>query len=75
MLNAFERHKPLSLRSHQQHEGNQTNLLTCQKLHQSSPPTSSQQQKSTLHSKHNKCLQSPGKGICHDQKSKQIQNV
>ena len=37
--------------------------------------TSSQQQKPTRHSKHNESLQSSDKGICHDQKTEQIQNV
>ena len=61
-------------------EGNQTNLLTCQKQHQSPPPTPSKQQKPThhndkSHSKYNECLQSSDKGICHGQKTEQIQNV
>ena len=69
-----------SFKSNQQYEGNQTNLLTCQKQHQSTPPTPSQQQKSTHHNdkshyKHNECLQSSDKDICHDQKTEQIQNV
>ena len=69
-----------SFKSNQQYEGNQTNLLTCQKQHQSPPPIPSQQQKPTYHndksrSKHNECLQSSGKDICHGQKPEQIQNV
>ena len=70
----------ISFKSNQQYEGNQTNLLTCQKQHQSTPPTPSQQQKPThhndkSHSKYNECLQSSDKGICHGQKAEQIQNV
>ena len=70
----------LSFKSNQQYEGNQTNLLTCQKQHQSPPPTPSQQQKpthhnDTNHSKYSECLQSSDKGICHGQKTEQIQNV
>ena len=69
-----------SFKSNQQCEGNQTNLLTCQKQHQSPPPTPSKQQKPThhngkSHSKYNECLQSSDKGIYHDQKTEQIQNV
>ena len=69
-----------SFKSNQQCEGNQTNLLTCQKQHQSPPPTPSKQQKPTHHndksySKYNECLQSSDKGICHGQKTEQIQNV
>ena len=63
-----------------QYEDNQTNLVTCQKQHQSPLPTPSQQQKPThhndkSHSKYNKCLQSSDKGIFHGQKTEQIQNV
>lgn len=50
----------------QQYEGNQTNLLTGQKQHQS------QQQKPIHHSKHNKCLQNSDKDVCHDQKIEHI---
>ena len=62
-----------SFKSNQQCEGNQTNLLTCQKQHQFPPPTPSKQQKPThhnekSHSKYNECLQSSDKGICHGQK-------
>ena len=62
-----------SFKSNQQCEGNQTNLLSCQKQHQSPPPTPSKQQKPThhndkSHSKYNECLQSSDKGICHAQK-------
>ena len=69
-----------SFKSNQQYEGNQTNLLTCQKQHLSPPPTPSQQQKPThpnekSHSKYNEYLQSSDKGICHGQKTEQIQNV
>ena len=69
-----------SFKSNQQCEGNQTNLLTCQKQHQSPPPTPSKQQKPThhndkSHSKYNECLQSSDKGICHGQKTEQIENV
>ena len=38
-----------SFKSNQQCEGNQTNLLTCQKQHKSPPPTPSKQQKPTHH--------------------------
>ena len=48
----------LSFKFSQQYEGNQTNLLTCQKERQSPPPTPSQQQKLTHYSKHNEFLQS-----------------
>ena len=48
----------LSFKFSQQYEGNQTNLLTCQKERQSLPPTPSQQQKLTHYSKHNEFLQS-----------------
>ena len=52
-----------SFKSNQQCEGNQTNLLICQKQHQSPPTRPSQQQKSTHHNdkshyKHNEGLQS-----------------
>ena len=63
-----------SFKSNQQYEGNQTSLLTCQKQHQSPPPTPSQQQNPThhndkSHSKYNECLQSSDKGICPGQKT------
>ena len=69
-----------SFKSNQQYEVNQTNLLTCQKQHQSPPPTPSQQQKPTYHndkshSKYNEYLQSSDKGTCHVQKTEQIKNV
>ena len=69
-----------SFKSNQQYEGNQTSLLTCQKQHQSPPPTPSQQQNPThhndkSHSKYNECLQSSDKGICPGQKTEQIQSV
>ena len=69
-----------SFKSNPQYEGNQTNLLTCQKQHQFSPPTPSQQQKpihqnDKSHYKHNECLQISDKDICHDQKIEQIHNV
>ena len=69
-----------SFKSNQQCQGNQTNLLACQKQHKSPPPTPSKQQKPThhndkSHSKYNECLQSSDKGICHGQKTEQIQNV
>ena len=62
-----------SSKSNQRYEGNLTNLLACQKRHQSPPPTPSQQQKPTHHNnkshyKQNECLQSSDKEICHDQK-------
>ena len=69
-----------SFKSNQQCQGNQTNLLACQKQHKSPPPTPSKQQKPThyndkSHSKYNECLQSSDKGMCHGQKTEQIQNV
>ena len=69
-----------SFKSNQQCEGNQTNLLICQKQHQSPPTRPSQQQKSTHHNdkshcKHNEGLQSSDKDICQYQKTEQIQNV
>ena len=63
-----------SFKSNQQYEDNQANLITCQKQHQFSPPTPSQQQKQTHHSKQNECLQNSDKGICHSQNTEQIQN-
>ena len=68
-----------SFKSNQQYEGNQSNLLTCQKQRQPSPPPPpppppSQQQKQTHNPKYNECLQSSEKGISHKQKIKQIQN-
>ena len=63
-----------SFKSNRQCDGNQTNLLACQKQHKSPPPTPSKQQKPThhndkSHSKYNECLQSSDKGICHGQKT------
>ena len=51
-----------SFKSNQQYEGNQTNLLTCQKQHQSSIPTPSQQQKQIHHRKYIERLHSSEKG-------------
>ena len=57
-----------ALSSFKQFECNQISQLTCQKQHQSPPPTPSQQQKPThhndkSHSKHNECLQSLDRDI------------
>ena len=59
----------------QQSEGSQTNLLSCQKQRQFLILTPSQKQKQGYHSKHNECLQSSDKGICHDQEKEKSQNV
>ena len=50
------------------------NLLTYQKQHQFSQHTPTQQQKQINHPNQMNTLQSSEKGICHDQKTKQIQN-
>ena len=55
-----------SVKSNQTYESNQTNLLTCQKQHQSLP---SQQQNPINHSNHNECVQSADKGCSHDIKT------